>query len=132
MIANLQFWYQYCIILHFILRCLIGTYRAGARAVDLLRGAKRLSGGSQSLKLSTKAAVFKRESCLNGGAKHVDYGGQALPWRRAWKLIYCIIIGVPRDFNQNAKQCSGLLACCCLRVTSLSQGWLWLEYFEAE
>ena len=49
--------------------------RAGGRAVDL-GGAKRLSGG-QSLKLSTKAAVFKRVSLLigGGGGKHVDWGG---------------------------------------------------------
>ena len=30
--------------------------------------------GDQSLKLGTKAAVFKRESLLIGGAKHVDRG----------------------------------------------------------
>ena len=30
--------------------------------------------GGQSLKLSTKAAVFKQESLLNGGAKHVKCG----------------------------------------------------------
>ena len=39
-------------------------------------GAKRLSGVGQSLKLSTKAAVFKRVSMLIGGAKHVDWGAR--------------------------------------------------------
>ena len=44
-----------------------------------LRGAKRLSGVAKTLKLSTKAAVFKRVSLLIGEAKHVDWGmgGQA-------------------------------------------------------
>ena len=33
----------------------------------------------QSLKLSTKAAVFKRVSLLIGGGKHVNWGGAASP-----------------------------------------------------
>ena len=33
----------------------------------------------------------------------------------SWKLIYCIIVGVPRDFNQSVEQCSS----CCSRVTPL-------------
>ena len=47
---------------------------AGSR----LRGAKRLSEGGQSLKLSTKAAVFKRASSLIGG-KLVNWGARP-PW----------------------------------------------------
>ena len=35
--------------------------------------------GGQSLKLSTKATIFKRVSLLIGGPKHVDWGGPA-PW----------------------------------------------------
>ena len=45
--------------------------RAGARAVDL-GGPSFNQGGEQSLKLSTKAAVFKREILLIGGGE----GGQ--------------------------------------------------------
>ena len=36
----------------------------------------RLSGRGQSLKLSTKAAAFKRVSLLIEGAKHVDWGAR--------------------------------------------------------
>ena len=39
------------------------------RQSSRIRGAKRLSGGGQSLKLSTKAAVFKRVSLLIGGSR---------------------------------------------------------------
>ena len=49
--------------------------RAGARAVDL-GGPRVYQWGRQSLKLSTNAAVFKRESLLIGGATHVGWGGQ--------------------------------------------------------
>ena len=53
------------------------------------RRAKRLSGGGgQSLKFSTKAAVFNRESLLigGGGGEHVDWGEPSppAPWRRPW------------------------------------------------
>ena len=61
--------------------------RAGGRAVGFGGGGgrrfsegvgKRFSDGGQSLKLSTKAAVFKRVSLLiAGGAKHVSWGSQA-------------------------------------------------------
>ena len=44
------------------------------RQSSRLRRAKRLSGGGQSLKLSTKTAVFKRARLLIGEAKHVDWG----------------------------------------------------------
>ena len=37
------------------------------RQSSRLRGAKRLSGGGQNLKLSTKTAVFKKVSLLIGG-----------------------------------------------------------------
>ena len=52
--------------------------RAGARAVDLAIGGPGQLGGQafirgvgQSLRLSTKAAAFKRGSLLIGGAKYV-------------------------------------------------------------
>ena len=48
--------------------------RASPRVIDFIRGAKSLSGGGQNLKLSTKAAFFKRESLLIGGANHIDWG----------------------------------------------------------
>ena len=53
----------------------IKRIRAGARTVDL--GRPSVHQGGQSLKLSTKAAVFKRVSLLIGEAKHVDWGNQA-------------------------------------------------------
>ena len=55
--------------------------RAGARAVNL-RGPSVYKRG-QSLKLSTKAAVFKRASFLigGGGAKNVDWN-DGPPWLR--------------------------------------------------
>ena len=46
------------------------------RQSSRLRRAKRLSGGGQSLKLSTKTAVFKRARLLIGEAKHVDWGAR--------------------------------------------------------
>ena len=49
------------------------------RQSSRLRGAKRLLGGGQSLKLSTKAAVFKSKSLLIGGTKHVDWALGADP-----------------------------------------------------
>ena len=55
--------------------------RAGARAVDL--GGQTFIREVQSLKFSTKAAVFKKESLLNGGAS-MSIGGLGLPWRRAF------------------------------------------------
>ena len=49
-------------------------YRAGSRAIDL--GGLSVYQGGQSLKLSTKAGVFKRVSLLIvGGGKHVNWGG---------------------------------------------------------
>ena len=53
-------------------------FRAGARAVDS-EGPSFYQGGGQSLKLSSKAAVFKRESLLIWGAS-MSIGGP--PWRR--------------------------------------------------
>ena len=57
----------------------IENVRAGARVVDLERPSVYQGVGGQSLNLSTKAAVLKRESLLNGGAKHVDWGGWPPP-----------------------------------------------------
>ena len=48
------------------------------RQSSRLERAKRLSGGGQSLKLSTKAAVFKRVSLLIGGPS-ISIGGRP-PW----------------------------------------------------
>ena len=53
------------------------SFRAGVRTVDL--GAKRLLRGGQSLNLSSKAAVFKRESLLNGGGASMSIGGARPP-----------------------------------------------------
>ena len=48
------------------------------RQSSLLRGQAFIEeGGRQSLKLSTKVAVFKKVSLLIEGAKHVNWGGQA-------------------------------------------------------
>ena len=59
------------------------TSRQSRRQSSRLRGAKRLSGGGgQSLKLSSKAVVFKRVSLLIGGAKHVDGLARPVPPRR--------------------------------------------------
>ena len=52
-----------------------GPTRAGGRAVDL--GGPSVYQGSQSLKLSTKAAVFKRVSLLIGRGKACRLGSQA-------------------------------------------------------
>ena len=41
------------------------------------KGGQAFIRRGQSLKLSTKTAVFKRVSLLIGGAKHVDWRGQA-------------------------------------------------------
>ena len=49
--------------------------RAGGRAVDL-GGPSVCQGGGQSLKISTKAAAFKKASLLIGGAKYVDWGAR--------------------------------------------------------
>ena len=46
------------------------------------RGAKRLSTGGPNLKLSKKAAVFKRVSFSNWGGEHVDWGGMTPLWCR--------------------------------------------------
>ena len=46
-------------------------YAQSPRQSSGRRGAKRLTGGGQNLKLSTKTAVFERVSLLIGG------GGQA-------------------------------------------------------
>ena len=51
--------------------------RVGARAVDL-RGPSVYQGG-QSLKLSTKATVFKKVSLLIGGPS-MSIGGPGPPW----------------------------------------------------
>ena len=59
-------------------------------------GGQAFIRGGQSLKLSTKAAVFKRESLLIGGAKHADGEAPMLtrakhavpPWRRPWGSTY--------------------------------------------
>ena len=51
-----------------------GVLRQSRRQTSRLRRAKCLSGGGQSLKLSSKVAVFKRVSLLIEGAKHVDWG----------------------------------------------------------
>ena len=40
-------------------------------------GGQAFFRGGQNLKLSTKAAVFKRVSLLIGGPKRVNWGGQA-------------------------------------------------------
>ena len=57
--------YQWCFV----------SVRAGARAVEL--GGSNVCEGRGSLNLSTKAAVFKRESFLKGGGgKHVNWGSQ--------------------------------------------------------
>ena len=60
------------------LRDFIGT-RAGARAVDL--GGPNVCQGGQSLKLSTKATVFKRVRLLIGGRSmpSVKHGQAPLP-----------------------------------------------------
>ena len=57
---------SFCIIINFLCH-----NRACARAVDL--GGQAFVRGGQGLKLSTKAAVFKRVSLLIGEAKHVDW-----------------------------------------------------------
>ena len=56
----------------------IGMHQS-RRQSSRLRGGQAFVRGGQSLKLSTKAAVFKRVSLLigGGGSKHVDWGGQA-------------------------------------------------------
>ena len=64
----------------------IENVRAGARVVDLGRPSV-YQGGGQSLNLSTKAAVLKRESLLNGGAKHVDWGGCPPPYTVAGPIL---------------------------------------------
>ena len=51
--------------------------RAGARAVDL--GGQAFIRGGQSLKLSTKAAVFKKLSLLIGGPS-MSIGEVRPPW----------------------------------------------------
>ena len=68
-------------------------YRGGGRAIDLV-GPRVYQGGGQSLKLSTKAAVFKRVSKLvdwgGGGCKHVDWegAGPLVPlWHRPCSAI---------------------------------------------
>ena len=48
------------------------AYRAGARAVDL--GGPSIYQGCQSLKLSTKAAFFKRLGLLIGGCQACRMG----------------------------------------------------------
>ena len=58
------------------LRTSFNLVRAGARAVDL--DGQAFIRGDQNLKLSTKADVFKIESLLIGGAKHVDWGARPL------------------------------------------------------
>ena len=62
------------ILLKIVLRRRIGS-KQSRRQSNRLGGAKRLSGG-QSLKLSTKASVFKRASLLIGGANHVNWGAR--------------------------------------------------------
>ena len=61
----------------------IGMTRAGGRAVDLRGGPSVYQGRGQSLKLSTKAAVFKRVSLLigggGGGSMSVGAGPKAQP-----------------------------------------------------
>ena len=52
------------------------SVRAGARAVDL--GGSNVCEGGESLNLSTKAAVFKRESFLKGGGGASMSIGEAL------------------------------------------------------
>ena len=67
--------------------------RAGARAVDL--GGPSVYQGGQSLNLSTKAVLFKRESLFIGGGKHVDWGGQApLPPLGAGPAVHssCVVM----------------------------------------
>ena len=58
----------------------VTVHRAGVRSVDV--GGANVYQGGQSLKLSTKAAVFKRISLLIGGPS-MSIGGLAPPpWLR--------------------------------------------------
>ena len=59
-----------------------GTSRAGARALDVGGPSVYQGGGGQSLKLSTKAAVFKRKSLLIGGPSK-SIGGAGPPFAPA-------------------------------------------------
>ena len=57
------------------------------------QGGQAFIRGSQSLKLSTKADVYKKVSLLIGGGKHVDWGARlplALSWRRP-----CLVGSIP-------------------------------------
>ena len=54
--------------------------RAGGRAVDLGGPSVYQGGGGQSLKLSTKAAVFKRVSLLIGGVQEARPPCPPLPF----------------------------------------------------
>ena len=58
--------------------------RAGGKAVDL--GWPSVYQEGQSLKVSTKAAVFKRVSLLIGGRASMSIRGACppYPWRRPW------------------------------------------------
>ena len=54
-----------------------GTIYTQPVAKQSTKGGQAFIRGGQSLKLSTKTAVFIRISLLIGGAKHVDRGRQA-------------------------------------------------------
>ena len=63
--------------------CLIAKYcnyaKQSRRQSSRLKGGQAFIRGGQNLKLSTKVAVFKRESLLIRRTKHVDWGAR-LPW----------------------------------------------------
>ena len=52
------------------------------RQSSRLRGAKRLSGGPK-FEIKHKSRCLQKRKLVEWGAKHVDWGGQAPPWRRA-------------------------------------------------